>query len=166
MDLREVFQNSHARLVAIVALTMVVAIGLFVYGIAGGDSVHKGLTQAFYSIDDGQTWFVDDAERVSGFEHEGQLAYRVHVYRAGDGEPFVGYLERFTPEARKRVITALQDRERPGDSMELRQLYMNGQEIKKPGDPTWHRRGTPEASAVLRIAPPAGSSGPLEPVLP
>ncbi len=57
-------------------------------------------TCAWYSDDDGKTWFDDDAERIPPFDHHGRPAVRLHLFRCDSGgSPFVGYLQKLPDEA-------------------------------------------------------------------
>src|SRR4051812_26868582 len=53
---------------------------------------------ARFTTDDGRTLFEAPADSLPPFDHDGKPAARAHVYRCG-GKEFVGYLERYTPEA-------------------------------------------------------------------
>jgi hypothetical protein len=122
--------------------------------------------RSFYSIDDGKTWFDDDANKIPPFAHEGGQAVRVFVFKCGEkGAPFVGYMERFTPEAAKKM-TELSKTGSPDDPMAIEQLQMTGVEIKKPGDPKWHLRNTPAAEKLMDVKCPDGTVNGLEPVSP
>ncbi len=89
----------------------------------------------FFSVDDGATWFTDDAAKLPPFDHEGKEAYRARVFRCPDGKMFVARLERYPPvilrkidEASKRPLN-----QRGNDWIALQEEY----EIKKPGAKTW-----------------------------
>jgi hypothetical protein len=68
--------------------------------------------KAYYTVDDGQTWFADamPPEKLPPFTLDGKEAVRAHVYQYGDrGKPFVLYLEKYTPEARNRLANFYAD---------------------------------------------------------
>jgi hypothetical protein len=125
------------------------------------DGPHPAGDVVFFSHDDGQSYFVEAADRTSGFDYEGLPAYRAHVFRAGNHEPFVGYLERSTAPAPAASTGSSAAASPRGDPVPLNLL-----EIKKPGEPRWVKRSDPAASRVLRIVAPEGQDGPLEPVFP
>ncbi len=164
MNIRKILEQNQggaaAVLLAIIAI-LVGAIGYRSFVNAGPD---RATDKAFYSVDDGRSYFLDDADKISGFDHEGRPAYRAHVFRAADGAPFVGYLERLTPEARERLAAA--DQPRHADPAAPRGPALRDQEIKKPGDAGWTKRSEPAALRVLDIRAPGGSRDALEPVLP
>src|SRR5882724_11387984 len=98
------------------------------------------LTQAFYSDDDGITWFTDSLFRVPPFDHNGKTSLAAQIYSYDDGsKQFCGYLTRFTPEAKKRLDEALanaQKRGQPPSSVSLYQdhnFMQRGMEYKMPG---------------------------------
>jgi hypothetical protein len=87
--------------------------------------------QAYYSEDDGKTFFADDVKKISPWKHAGKEAVRAHVYRCSKGEPFVGYLERHTELAKQQKGVALEMGNRPSFSENA--IF----EIKKPGKNPW-----------------------------
>lgn len=155
--------NRQKSVTAVAACAAVLlAAGLMVYRVTGDAQAQGRGERAFYSVDDGATWFVDSADQISGFEHEGRPAYRAYVFRAPGVEPFVGYLERYTPEARAK----LQARLDAGAPAAARSVERSEQEVKKPGDAQWHKRSSPQVSRVINITAPDGTTQGLEPVLP
>jgi hypothetical protein len=63
---------------------------------------------AFYSDDDGQTWFIDTVYKSTPFDHNGKQAVRAVVYSCENGKTkFCAYLMRDTPEDKKRLDDAL-----------------------------------------------------------
>ncbi len=84
-------------------------------------------TQAYYSVDDGQTFFADDINLVPPFEKDGKMAVRAHVFTCDGGKtPFVAYLERYTPEA-KGKIEAMKE---GADPAGMEEVWMTGIEVK------------------------------------
>lgn len=92
----------------------------------------------FYTTNDGADWFdgaADDPEMVPLREHDGATAVRTHAFRCDDGTEFVGYLERFTLEAKQLFV-----RLRAGDALEggnIGAAIMTaqfGREVKQPGE--------------------------------
>lgn len=91
-------------------------------------------TQAFFSVDDGKTYFADDARKIPPFKTtDGKTACRARVFRCGDGPPFVGYLERFNEADRRRIEAEVK---RAGDSSQGFMIAMGSGStviVKKPG---------------------------------
>jgi len=169
MDVRTLF-TEHRRSVAIAAGTLLLIsaafAGLQLHGMGNSSS---GGGQAFYSIDDGKTWFADDASRVPPFEKDGKQAVRAYVYRTADGTKFVNHLERFRPEAKKALEAAAKSdvgRTGPIDQSGVQSAYIGGREVKRPGDAKWvNAADFREAQKITSIKPPGGKTDPkpLEP---
>lgn len=123
------------------------------------------LSRAFYSDDDGKTWFADSAFRVAPFDHNGKTAVVAHVYSYADGKKtFCGYLAQFTPEAKSKLEAAIAEAQKQGKPPGSVALYAdqnfmkNGVVVKKPGDATWLAYTDPKAMAIFTIQSPDGST--------
>ena len=140
-----------------------------------GPAAEAFASRAFFTTDEGKTSFVDRSdEKLAPFDHEGKTAYRVYLFTCDGGRSrFAGYLERYTPEAQRRLAAARRGDAaaaglppgRPIESL-VRELADSGTEVKKPGaDQRWVRRNDAQAAAnVLDVRCPDGS--PAERVLP
>ena len=119
--------------------------------------------EAFFTVDDGQTWFEDDADNIPPFQHEGKEAVKAHVYEC-DGKQFVNHLERSTPQGRKLredVISAT----KAGKPLPPN-IAGSGPEIKKPGAKEWVSAGNyAKAGSILQAKCPDGK-GEAMPVMP
>lgn len=123
-------------------------------------SVTTVMNKVYCTTDDGATTFVAPMSQVPPFDHEGKIAVRAWVYSCDGGKTkFVGYLERFTPQAKKRIESSTQapgtgGSVGPGDS-----------EVKKPGagNPWVSEANFAAAAKVMEVKPPPGQSG--EPVM-
>jgi hypothetical protein len=114
------------------------------------------LPDAFYTTDDGATYFVANMENVPPYEHQGKQAVRAHVFEY-KGKSFVGYLERYTVEGRKAMM---EKRSNPAT-----QLYHR--EVKKPGEAKWvNVSDTAAAAKIVDVRAPDGSDGEPEPLGP
>jgi len=94
---------------------------------------------AYFTIDDGQTVFVDKTTRMAPFEKDGKQAVRAHVYMCG-GKQVVGYMERYTPDALQALEEAKAARgsgKPPPNVGKLASLGTTGIELKKPGEAKW-----------------------------
>ena len=124
-------------------------------------------SRAFFTVDDGTTWFTDSAEKLPPFEHEGKQAYRAHLFTCDGGKTkFVAYMERYS-EAQKRQQEAARDgKPRPPEQITTFGPT-TGLEVKRPGDKEWVARTDPRAAQLLSgIRCPDGSTANLQPVLP
>src|SRR5450755_960219 len=57
---------------------------------------------AYYSDDDGQTYFVDSLYKFPPFDHGGKTAVQA-ILAESNGHKFVGYLKRFKPAAQTQL---------------------------------------------------------------
>jgi len=63
--------------------------------------------QAFFTTDDGKTWFAAEVTNIPPFDRDGKQACGAIVIRCGSGEPFVHHLESYPPEVRKQLEDAV-----------------------------------------------------------
>jgi hypothetical protein len=122
------------------------------------------LTKAFYTVDDGQTWFVDEIHKASPFDKDGKEACRVMVYQCG-GKQFAGYLQRYTAEGRAK-FAELANKPYLEVVKEITELSTTATEVKKPGDKTWVPAGDDKASEIMDVACPSGTTGSVQAVYP
>src|SRR5215469_441335 len=75
------------------------------------------LAQAYYTDDDGATWFADSAYKVAPFDHNGKTAVIAEVYSYdGGGKKFCAYVAKYTPDAKKKLESAIADSMAKGQS--------------------------------------------------
>jgi prepilin-type processing-associated H-X9-DG protein len=135
---------------------------------AMADDAEPGIaTRAYYTIDDGKTWFADDINKIPPFEKDGRPAYRVYVYKCPNSPPFVSHLERYTPEA-KKALEAMQKAKDPNNPVVMEDIMLTGIEVKKPGtaDNGWVKQMSPAAAKVMELKCPDGKTVGIEPVVP
>jgi hypothetical protein len=162
LGVRDAIRN-HPTAAAIAAI--VVALGAVGYTLRSSvQGPPTASVKAFYTTDEGQTIFIADMNQaIPPFEHNGKPACRVWMYTCDGGKTrFPGYLERFTPEAKKRMEAARQGKATgaspmPGDV-----------EVKKPGaGHAWvSRANTAEAAKVTAVTDPRGGNEEPEIVMP
>ena len=164
--------NKKQTLAIVGVVLIVVSAALIIYQVrsAGGS---KPVTKAFYTVDDGQNWFADSSERLPPFDHEGKQAVRAYVFRYGSGKPFVGYLERFTENAKKQLEKIPAPSSQSPDkapSFEqqsfVNQIKAAGSEIKKPGGNRWYSSQNAPAEAIAMPIPEGGKREDLEVCVP
>lgn len=129
---------------------LLLLIGLGAYYFHGSGHAGSSSKKAFFTIDDGKTWFVSGTTMLPPFEINGKEALGAHVYRCANGTIFVNDLERFTPDT-KRI---LEDAASPSPSAHaspaaVRMAYSAGRQVKRPGDSLWIEADLPAASQVL-----------------
>jgi hypothetical protein len=163
------YLNEHPLVAAGFTLAAPVLI-LYVIWHGGGtrNSVTRSLNEAWYTDDDGKTWYADDKSLMPPVDHNGKTAVRAYVFSFDGGkDEFVGYLERYTPEARQALEQARAEvitEKIPPPALLYSQIQMSGIELKRPGESNWINVRDPEAAAIRKLNPPAGAS--VEEILP
>ena len=100
-------------------------------------------SEVFYSDDDGQSYFKASVYKFPPFDHDGRTANEAIVI-LDHGSKVVGYLERYTPEARKKLMDKYSDDvNNHRTDLEIQHdvltfmhdpdIYLRGQECKLPG---------------------------------
>jgi hypothetical protein len=143
MGIRQIL-NEHPSTVVIAAGVLLAGVlGLILWSSASGPGAATrsgSIERAFYTVDDGATWFEDDRRKPSPFDRNGTPAFRAYIFRCGEqGKPFVAYLERTSADA---------------------------VEVKKPKDAGWVKLETPAGALAITPKCPNGDAGPIQPVLP
>ena len=164
MGVRERLNDNPRVAVGVAAAILVVTCTVVALQFSGA-STGEPSSSAFFTTDDGQTWFVDDATKLAPFQRDGKEAVRAYVFEC-NGTAFVNHLERFTPDGRKTAEAALSGKSAEQATPVAGQLRLSGAEIKKPGAKQW----TPlsdmrKAGPILRPKCPNGTDEPkpLEP---
>lgn len=178
MGFREAL-NQH-RSVATGVTLAILAVALVTIGYQctrGSRGPRPASGQAFFSTDDGATWFRDDATKIPPFDKDGKPAYRVAVYECADGEPFVSHMERYPAEVKRRLEAArggapTRPAGTPGSappSPPVTEMMVRGQrEVKEAGtgDAAWVKVSSPEGQQITVPVCPDGTTNGLNPVAP
>lgn len=99
--------------------------------------------RAFYTVDDGQTFF-PHAYEVPPFHYAGKEAVQAMVFTADGGKTkFAGYLMRFTPEGKARMQERLRHRS-PQEERSPLALPAGDVQVKRPGGGEWVSQSTPQ----------------------
>ena len=155
MGLREWLNDHRGTTTGIVIAGVLVAIALVVIQVRANRHVYPTkLPDAFFSVDDGKTFFTAGMENIAPFDYGGREAVHAYVFEC-NGNRFVGYLERYTPEVRKAMLGGKHTAE----------MEMYGRELKKPGSTTWVKSGdiTVEAKITDVHCPDGRRAEPVEP---
>ena len=123
-----------------------------VMSLNAGPQVGGKPERAFFTVDDGANWFVDDASRLAPFQHEGKEAVRAYVAEC-NGKRFVNHVERYTPEGMKAMIKVREAAKKgppPGALVAMAQ--QRGREVRRPGVAMW-TPGSDGAAAAKVMAP-------------
>ncbi len=126
-----------------------------------------GPGRAFFTTDDGKTWFTGQATDIPPLACGGKTAYWVEVYRCSRRSSFAVNLETFDPADKAKVDQAIASGRDWNDVAHLMSgLHML---VKKPGDENWIAE-IPENESrfrqIIRPVCPDGSADGLEKVDP
>jgi hypothetical protein len=114
-------------------LVLFVAVMMILHQATGGPHTNtRLLNSAFYSDDDGKTWFLDDVSKLPPFDHHGRTAVRAVVYRYGTGSKFVAYLEKFSDDQLTQIKDAIS-----ANPEQTSHWLSAPMQVKKPGDTDW-----------------------------
>lgn len=160
MGLREKL-NHPAAVAVVVAMLCLILVVLWLRRDSDA-AEHVVLNKAYFSVDDGATFFVDDANKLPPFDHQGKPAYRCMVYTTdGSTTKYVGYLLRYPEDTKQKFEAAVSSRDE-GASMRQGMVLSASAEVKVPGQADWINISSPAAVAIMN---PKGSPEP-QPVLP
>jgi hypothetical protein len=164
VGIRENLNKSPAITTGATIAIIVIALGFIVYQLLPNRGPRIS-TKVFFTDDDGQTYFSEEGTVLPPFDHSGKEAVRCYVYSCG-GTKFVGYLEKYTDDAKSKLDAASKSNT-PNPMMMEDMEMMQGRLVKKPGDAKWIKSSDFEkAQKVMEIHCPDGSSGELTPILP
>lgn len=174
MGIRETLNQNPAITTGVTIGIIVIALGFIVWQIIGGDGSPNAVTEMYYTTDDGANYFADDANKLSPFQHEGKEAVRCYVFTCDDRKTqFVAYLERLTPDAKKKMEAAMEAQKKADPNnqggpppVDTEYIAQEGTEVKKPGAPKWVRRNSTEGEKVIQPTCPDGKNDKLNIVLP
>lgn len=150
MGIRETLnQNSYVAMGATVGVIAVAA--WFIVSTLRSNATPNYGSAAYYSDDDGASYFEDSNKLIPPFDHRGKQAYKAYVYTCDKGKSkWVGYLEGYLPDARKKVEELHVEMDRmakdpkasppPPDKdpvYVLPKIQQKGLVVKKPGQGKW-----------------------------
>ena len=161
--IRELIRKHSTATVVVVLIVAITALGFSLHNSALAPETAS--TNAFYTVDEGQTTFVEDMKKIPPFDHDGKTAVRVWMFTTDGGKTkFPGYLERYKPAAKARIEAALAANTK-GAAGEP-DVGPSDIEVKKPGAGNeWVSRGNmTEAGKVMTVPCPDGKD--LEVVTP
>ena len=130
--LKYVRRNPNAGVV--IAVALFVLVGVIVW--MSMPTSRRVVTKGYFTVDEGQTWFIDDVKRVTPFDKDGKPAVRCYVFQCPEKPVYCGLLSRHTEEARKKVEGA--NGGQPNGLIKDEKLLDRGsREFKHPGDSSW-----------------------------
>ena len=169
MGVRESIER-HRSWAAGIAVVGILAAAVFAFRATVPSPVAEArAAQAYYSVDDGATYFEAPADLVPPFEHNGKTAVRAAVFTCDGGKTkFVGYLERYPATAKQKIEAARQALKSGDQNVGPPAAAFAQVEVKKPGaGGKWVARSAGAAAAeIVHVRPPPGAAGTPEPVSP
>lgn len=111
----------------------------------------SGLQFAFFSADEGRTWFEDGAYRPFPFPQDGRPAFRAVVIQCGTNAPRVAYLKRLT-DAGLKSATAMLESNDSNMTTKFADLLDNASEVRKPGTTQWLATSSAEGQKLIADA--------------
>lgn len=168
MGIRQTLNQRPTITTGAVAILLAV-LGIIMWRTIGGGPAGQSGSKAFFTVDDGNTWFTDDIRKVAPFDKDGKPAYQCFVWTCDGGKTkFVSHLHRYTPEAKKRLEEAQAKGSKP-DAASVK-IIMTGVEVKSPGsgdDPKyWINDRDPRAGRIMQPVCKEGNRENLQPVMP
>ena len=135
MSIRDTINSRPRITAAIIAVIVVIAIGSLIWQITGGSfgPEQAPLGKRFYTTDDGKSWFPESIDKVPPYNtSDGKTAYRANVVQCKDGQPYVAYVEKFTPAQKKLIEEMFADPARRSLAIEAVMSLQEGLLVKKP----------------------------------
>jgi hypothetical protein len=160
LGLRETLNRNPALTNGITVGIIVVTIGFVLWRLTRGETgaeAGPSTNLAFFSDDDGATFFTDDRSKIPPFDHNGKPAVTAVIFTCDGGKTkWVGYLRRFTAEAKKRREDILKQAKGQPTPILAEVEDVSGIEIKKPktGESAWVKESDPGAEEVRNIKCP------------
>src|SRR5688500_5234313 len=114
MSLRETINKKQSTVMWIAGAVAVLAIGLIAWQVSGRHQTAASSTKAFYTDDGGKSFFKDDINKISPWDHDGKQAYRCDVFKAGDKE-IVGLIYRHNANGKTAMEAYLNSKAKDKD---------------------------------------------------
>lgn len=148
MSLREWMNRNSPVAIGVCVLAIVIAIYVIFRQATGGPIANK----AYYTVDDGNSWFVDDKTKAAPFLIDGKEALKAYVIQCG-GRKSVALLEKYTPIAKQRIDQVNAQIAKSGTSagadtrLGALMTEENSRVYKAPGGQDWMTAG--QAGAIM-----------------
>lgn len=147
--------NRPLIIAGVVGAVLVIAFGIYQFSGTSSKTVYVG--SIFASADDGKTFFVTDQRSLPPFTSEKGEAVRAYVFEAKNSR-FVGYLMKYTPEARTRLAEKLKTSDPRSTAAILAQATPDEIMFKAPGSAGhWIKASDPTVASVLIVKGPGGA---------
>jgi hypothetical protein len=165
VGIRETLNKNPSITTGVTIGIILIALIFIVYSaFFSGPGRPRIVTKAYYTVDDGQSYFVDDINKVVPFDHDGSPAVMCMVFSCDGGSTkFVGYLEKYPPKVAKMLNDAQSNSNGP-DKESLMMQYEGEMLVKKPGSGDWvNQMQHPE---ITDVKCPDGGTGPIQAMYP
>lgn len=127
---KEPNQRLRRRLIGLLAVIVILTSGAVIVWELQPQKPPRPMS--YYTVDDGKTWFTDDAEKLPPFDHRGKPAVRAFIFECrGTKMRFTGWLQKLPEDALKEATATgrfVDDDEIAGKA---------GWLAKRPGDAQW-----------------------------
>ena len=170
--LREIINQKRSTFLAIAVLLLIGAACYMAY-MQWPEPPPRGGDKAFYTVDDGQTWFVDSIYKTPPFKHDGSIAVRALVFSYHNGrQTFCPVVERYAAEKKKVLDDAIADAQHEGKPLSSIALFKepaleNGMEVKPSNsDHEWVSRSDRDESAKILGSIKAQDGSAVDSVIP
>ena len=131
MGIREWIDQHRGVTVGLISGIVLVAVGFIVAQVLANRKAYPVASpDSYFTVDDGKSFFVASSDNIPPFDHSGQQAVHAYVFQC-NGKQFVGYMERYTPDARKSILAGKRSP----------QIERFGREMKRPGAGEWIKSG-------------------------
>ena len=162
MEIRRVLdENPSIATISTISVIVIALIAIFFE--IKGKSKPSAPTQAYYTVDDGASYFADDVNLVPPYMHDGKEAVRAQVLKGATGKPFVVYLVRISTRAHSKLEKLVAEK---GGSPEALTDDRRDIEVKPPLALNAKWVPIDSSGSVTDVHPPAGVTGPLETLIP
>lgn len=162
MAIREALNKHPAIAAASLVLALAVGVTYAISQLRAGPN-----TRAFYTDDDGQTFFSDAGNKLVPYQRAGKEVDLAEVFRTKAKGPYVIYMQRLDRRA-LALVHKIYPNAQPGDV--LPDFHIGGMplqmEIKKPGDTKWHDIEMDGRAMAAYISLNSDDGSPLEEVDP
>jgi hypothetical protein len=117
----------------IAAAVVLLGVGALGYQVFGPKDTGAAVKQraAFYTDDDGRTFFKDEPGKIVPFKHNGKQAYRVDVFQGPDGKQFAGLMYRYTDGGRKEMESFVASGESDPNGVKRRVIEQRTMQVRK-----------------------------------
>ena len=135
MGVRDQINTNRKLGVRVAVAVLIVGLGIIAIQVfprgGSGSTIQES---AFYTDDNGKTFFKDARYKIVPFDHNGKQAYRADVFQCRDNKQFVGLMYRHNAVGRKAM-----EKRKANDTASMAGLEAQGMEVKPAGaaDTAW-----------------------------